>query len=106
MTMIDYRNAKVIWDNSFNWVRPDEEYGSNQDILQLVYENCVIDVGRYPGNRTSSYQFAIMVIDYTDYANKVEAWSTPYAIIPCASKQDLISQLQRAVDIYPNLING
>lgn len=103
--MLDYKGGKVTWDNSYDWER--DNYNYEQDILQIEYgKNCVIDVGSYT-SVDGSHRFVIMVIDFRPYPNdddKPEAWSRPFASIPCADKADMLVQLQRAIDIYPGMI--
>lgn len=105
MSQVDYKGGKVVWDNSYNWERDNYDY--DQDILQVMYgENCLIDVGDYDNGRGSRH-FVIMIIDFRPYPNeddKPEAWSRPYASIPCTDKEDMLMQLQRAIDVYPKLI--
>jgi hypothetical protein len=103
--MIDYKSGKVTWDTSYNWER--DNYDHEQDILQISYgENCVIDVGSYTNSYNES-RFVIKVIDFSPYPDdndKPEAWRQPFASIPCVDKADMLVQLQRAIDIYPNMI--
>lgn len=105
--MIDYKDGKILWDNSDNWSRDTYDY--NQDILQVKYgENCIIDVGDY-SDGCGGRHFAIMIIDYTPYPDKnddsrANAWHPPYACIRCKDKSDMLLQLQRAIDTYPALI--
>ena len=109
--MIDYKGGTITWDNSHKWEEDDQWYDYNQDILQVSYgKNCVIDVGNYPQRPetgTINRQFVIIVIDYSSYPeddDKSDAWSYPYASIPCKDKLDLLTQLQRAIDVYPTMI--
>jgi len=106
--MIDYKGGKIVWDNSYNWELPDHDYAYDQDILQIKYgEHCVIDVGNYSDGSGSNHHFVILVIDYEPYPddeNKPQAWDNPYAVIPCQDKADLLIQLRRAIDVYPNMI--
>ena len=106
--MIDYKGGKVVWDNSDNWSRDDDYYKYNQDILQIKYsENCIIDVGSYPTVQDGSDLLVIMVINLRPYPNdddKWEAWEDPFASIPCADKDDMLVQLQRAIDLYPSML--
>jgi len=105
--MIDYKGGKVVWDNSHHWEKSEHEYDYDQDLLQFMYgEHCVIDVGRYY-SRNDGHRFVIMVVDYRPYHNeqeKPDAWSNPYAAIPCQDKDDLLIQLQRAIDVYPEMM--
>jgi hypothetical protein len=96
---VDYKNGKVVWDNSHNWDKPDDYYRGSQDILLVQFGKCQIDVGNYVA--LSGFGFVIMVLDL----NTEEPWKEPYAVIPCTDLQDLLSQLRRAVDSYPALIN-
>ena len=101
--MIDYKGGKVVWDSSREWSQDHDYYC--EDILQIIYgENCVIDVGSYGSQDWAHY--TIMVIDYRgSYEDdKSDAWSNPYAFIPCKDKEDMLVQLQRAIDIYPAMI--
>lgn len=105
--MIDYQDGKVIYDNSFDWKNDISYYSYHQDILQIAYgENCIIDVGNYDNTRGGSH-FVIMVIDFSPYQeedNKFEAWNQPFASIPCQDKDDMLQQLQRAINIYPKIL--
>lgn len=106
--MIDYKSGKVVWDNSQNWERDEDYYHYDQDILQVVYgEHCIIDVGDYSDGKGGRH-LVIMVVDqgqYQDEEDKPEAWSHPYACIPCRNKSDMLVQLQRAIDVYPEEMN-
>ena len=103
--MIDYKDGKITWDNSNDW--QDDNYDYNQDILQVEYgQHCVIDVVDY-SNGHGGRDFVIMVIDFSQCQtgdDKVRAWTNRYASIPCKDKADLLLQLQRAIDIYPQMI--
>lgn len=103
---MDYKDGKITWDNSDNWERPEEDYAYNQDILQVEYGKCLIDVGGYSSK--DNVVLTIMVLDLTRCVSPddfTEQWGRPFARIPCTSKQDLLLQLQRAVEVYPALIN-
>lgn len=105
--MIDYKGGKVVWDNSHNWDKPEDYYAHDQDILQVKYgENCIIDVGDYSDGQGGRH-FVILVIDFSSYNQEEdmsEAWSHPYTSITCRDKEDMLVQLQRAIDLYPSMI--
>jgi hypothetical protein len=101
---IDYKGGKVEWDlfkeidfsKSVSW--KTEGYLS-EDLLTLQYQNCLIDLGWYGGERGG---FKIVVIfPEEDGEYTPEAWAYPYARIPCQNQYDMLIQLQRAIDIYP-----
>jgi len=105
--MIDYKQGKITWDTSDDWERDDNDYIGDQDILQVEYgEHCIIDVGSYT-NQQDVDRFIIMVIDFSQCQtddDKARAWTNRYASIPCKDKADMLVQLQRAIDIYPQMI--
>lgn len=96
--MIDYKDGKITWDTSFNWERDEHYYHYHQDILQVKYgQHCLIDVGNYSNKEP---HFTIFVVD----PNEEEAWGHPYACIPCQDKADMLVQLQRAINVYPKMM--
>lgn len=95
---IDFRGGKVnhsCWDD-IDWNKNLSFYNEgylSEDILQLQYDSCIIDVGWYGGDKGHFTIF--VVIDHN--------WHHPFACIPCKDKDDLMVQLQRAIDVYPDL---
>lgn len=93
--------GKLVW----NCLNPNEllmddlpEEALSQDILQIKYESCIIDVGYYYTSAANSYgHFTIQII-----LSKEEEWN-PVINIPCESFKDMEEQLKRAIRIYPEM---
>ena len=82
-----------------------------EDLITIIYPTCVIDVGWYGGKNGL---YCIKVIEkntnitetYFDGSPVIWNWVHPYADIPCLDLDDMYSQLQRAIDIYPEQISN
>jgi hypothetical protein len=110
--MIDYKDARVTWDmiKNIDWSKVitwDSEGYLSEDLLTLEYDNCIIDVGWYGGR---DGHFSIYVITPEDKPDEdgciytSESWHRPYMRLPCKDSFDMLTQLQRAIDIYPSMI--
>lgn len=107
---LDYKGGNVTWNlyDSIDWtklVTHATEGFLSEDILTIEYEHCLIDLGWYGG---SSGRFCIKVIVpfYSKDPNvkyDAEDWMYPIANIPCENQYDMQIQLQRAIDVYPEL---
>lgn len=105
---IDYKNGMVIWDQftSFDWSKGlDFKTNSalSQDMLTIEFPGCLIDLGWYGGLDEYS-GFTIIVVDKSDdQEEQAFNWVNPLASIPCTDKEDVLTQLQRAINIYPKM---
>lgn len=103
---IDFKGGIIEggWDNfsHIDWSKQVDyrtEGYLSQDILQIAYDNCVIDLGWYGAEEG---HFTIIVITTDDNGIYSEdSWDNPFARIPCENQYDMLLQLQRAIDIYP-----
>jgi hypothetical protein len=90
---IPLNDGKVVWDNtaSSHW---------SEDVLQIVYDHCIIDLGLY-----SADTLIISVVERkTIDDEQIEAWAKPVAVIPCADRTDMLMQLERAIRVYPSML--
>lgn len=109
--MIDYKGGKIVWDTSSDWELDEKEYAFAQDILQMSYPvpqgKLIIDVGSYMGWDNKNAVFVICVALLEDNKTDDEhaaAWDRPITRILCIDKQDMLLQLQRAIDTYPKMM--
>ncbi len=88
---IDFKGGKVIDGRDLfspiDWSKK-VDFRLSEDLITLQYENCFIDLRWYGGHPRG---FSITVI----------VWGWPYAKIPCKDQYDMLTQLQRAIDVYP-----
>ena len=111
---LDYKGGKVTWNlyDAIDWskkVAHATEGFLSEDILTLEYENCLIDLGWYGGPK-GNFCIKVIIPRFPDQDQKAgeysaEDWQYPYANIPCENQYDMFIQLQRAIDIYPQLTN-
>ena len=109
---LDYKGGKITWSymDSIDWSKKVDfktEGFLSEDILTVEYDNCLIDLGWYGGPKGF---FVIKVIiarfaDEHDGKYSAEDWSYPFTNIPCENQYDMFIQLQRAIDIYPQMTN-
>lgn len=104
---IRFEGGKVEWDtlSHIDWSKTVDYRTQgylSQDILQLVYSHCLIDLGWYGAEKG---HFTIMVIMPGEYTGEydAESWQEPIVRIPCKDQYDMLVQLQRAIDVYPAL---
>lgn len=107
--LIDIRGAKTgpgtDWELEHCDLDDPNTYLYNQGLLQLEYDYCLIDLGHYGGAGKDGL-FSIKVITpELDGEYTAERWDRRYAGIPCQDADDMIAQLQRAIDVYPKLRN-
>jgi hypothetical protein len=101
---IDYKGGKVEWDllKNIDLSKPvswkTEGYLS-EDLLTLRYENCIIDLGWY-GGEGGHFTITVVVPEESGEYSP-ESWTYSLAKIPCRDQDDMLVQLQRAIDIYP-----
>ena len=95
--------GKVVW----NCLNPEElvmdelpKAALSEDILQIKYDSCVIDVGYYHGAFKRDGVFSIHIVLSCE-----EEWK-PIINIPCENFKDMEEQLKRAIRIYPDLLRG
>lgn len=92
------------WDN-FSYIDWDKkvDYRTegylSQDMLQLKYDNCLIDLGWY-GNEDGHFTIIVIIPDDNGVYSQ-DSWDNHFAHIPCENQYDMLLQLQRAIDIYP-----
>ena len=104
---IDYKGGKVEW-NFFKYIDFSKEVSYkegllSEDLLTLRYENCMIDLGWYGG---ATGRFTIKAILPDQDGEYSKSWIHPFANIPCQNQDDMLIQLQRAIDIYPVLADA
>ena len=92
---IDYKGGNLFWDLLPNW---ENGGGLHEDMVFVEYDSCKIDVGHY--GRKPGKGFEIQVVE-----TNAKCWD-PIVIIPCKDKDDMYAQLQRAIDIYPEMLKG
>ncbi len=103
---IDWKGGTILYGSQVNLEIVDlddpKSYWGEEDLLTIDYEDCLIDLGYY-GDRTTGC-FSIMTVEkFEDEEKQINAWD--YSIkIPCADADDMLKQLQRAIDVYPSLI--
>jgi hypothetical protein len=107
--LIDYKGAKVSYDmfKNIDWTRENDfktEPFLSEDILTLEYDTCIIDLGWY-GGKDGHFSIFIVIPENEPDENGCyytpESWDFPFARIPCKDQSDMLTQLQRAIDIYP-----
>lgn len=96
--ILDLKGGKEIFYNSLDSIslnKPIDLQLLSEDLMCIEYDNCIIDVGCYKDG-----PITIEVIPKTDGKH---AWGNAYCIIKCFDVLDLYNQIQRAIDIYPNI---
>lgn len=79
-----------------------KSYWGEEDLLMIDYGSCLIDLGYY-GNSTNGC-FSITALEkFDNEKDQINAWDNAIKI-PCADADDMLKQLQRAIDVYPSLI--
>jgi hypothetical protein len=109
---LDYKDAKVTWNfyDAIDWTKKvthATEGFLSEDILALEYENCLIDLGWY-GGPTGHFTIKVITPGLSNEKGikySSEDWQDPYVRIPCIDQYDMHIQLQRAINIYPQMIN-
>jgi hypothetical protein len=109
---LDYKGGKITWNlyDAIDWskkVTHATEGFLSEDILTLEYDNCLIDLGWY-GSTNGHFTIKVIVPTFHDEDSgkySSEDWMYPYANIPCENQYDMFLQLQRAIDIYPQMTN-
>ncbi len=108
---IDYKGGKVTWDlfKNIDWSKEvtwETEGYVSEDLLTLEYDQCIIDVGWY-GGKEGHFSIFIVVPNETPDDDGCfytpESWHDLFARIPCKNSNDMLIQLQRAIDIYPEM---
>jgi hypothetical protein len=97
---IDFKGGKVSWDTitSLDLSKDLKAVYYSQDLLQVEYDNCLIDLGYYGSEKGC---FCIIVINKPPKDIEAEDWTNPFTKIVCPNVADVENQLQRAIDIYP-----
>jgi hypothetical protein len=107
---IDYKGGTIIHNvyDAIDWNKKitfDNEGFLSQDILQIEYGKCLIDMGWY-GGPNGCFMIMVIIHRYEDEDGSnfsAEDWAYPFAKIPCENQWDMAIQLQRAIDVYPQL---
>jgi hypothetical protein len=107
---INLRDGKALSDFGWGWANVDlddpQTYLGNQDILTLTFDYCTVDLGWYGGEIGNGGHFTIMIIiPELDGEYSSESWHPPYNRIACLDADDMLVQLQRAIDVYPKIRN-
>lgn len=103
---IDWKDGLILYGSQVNLdiVDLDEpkSYWGEEDLLVIDYGSCLIDLGYYGGSTTGCFSIAV-IEKFEDEENQIDAWNSSIKI-PCADADDMLKQLQRAIDVYPSLI--
>ena len=106
---IDFKGGKDCWNLLYhvNW-NAESYYDKHlsEDLLTLEYDHCLIDVGWY-GGANGGLTIMVIVANGDQYEEGCkytsEDWDRPYVRIHCLDQHDMFAQLQRAIDIYPDM---